>query len=134
MSVPDRVAVLFANEAFYAAFANHDFTAMERLWARQIPVTCIHPGWTPLHGRDAVMQSWQRILSHPSAPRIRCQDPTVFLLGQTAYVLCYEMLESSVLAATNIFIRETDAWRMLHHQAAVSPGPPAEADQPDPVQ
>jgi SnoaL-like domain len=134
MSIPDRVAVLFANEAFYAAFANRDYAAMERLWSRQHPVTCIHPGWRALVGRDAVMHSWQGILGHPSAPHIRCHDATAFLQGQIAYVLCYEILDSGFLAATNVFVREDGAWRLLHHQAGVSPAPPAEGEDAPPVQ
>lgn len=135
MSIPDRVAVLFANEAFYAAFANRDYAAMDRLWSRRHPVTCIHPGWRPLVGREAVMHSWQGILGHPSAPRIRCHDPTASLHGGIAYVLCYEVLETGFLAATNVFVREKDAWRLVHHQAGASPAPPSEGEEaPPPVQ
>ncbi len=132
MSIPDRVAVLFANEAFYAAFANRDYAAMDRLWSRQHPVTCIHPGWRTLVGRDAVMHSWKGILGHPSAPNIRCHDPTAFLQGTLAYVLCYEVLDNGYLAATNVFVRE-GAWRLLHHQAGVSPAPPAEDEDAPPA-
>jgi hypothetical protein len=105
---------------------------MDRLWSREHPVTCIHPGWRALVGRDAVMHSWQGILGHPSAPQIRCHDPSAFLQGEFAYVLCYEVLDSGFLAATNVFVREEDGWRLLHHQAGVSPGPPAEGEDTQP--
>lgn len=135
MSIPDRVTVLFANEAFYAAFANRDYAAMDRLWSRRHPVSCIHPGRRALIGRDAVMHSWQGILGHPSSPRIRCRDPAAFLQGEVAYVLCYEVLDSGFLIATNVFVREDDAWCLLHHQAGVSPPPPPEEDgQPSSMQ
>ena len=42
-------AILFANEAFYHAFADGDSAAMEALWASQTPVCCIHPGWGAIH-------------------------------------------------------------------------------------
>ena len=54
----EHAAVNFANEAFYVAFSTRDLEAMDALWARQAPVTCIHPGWNALTGRDAVMESW----------------------------------------------------------------------------
>ena len=38
-------ALLAANEAFYRAFASRDAEAMAGLWARTVPVACIHPGW-----------------------------------------------------------------------------------------
>jgi hypothetical protein len=44
----DIASVLFANETFYLAFSHRDFDAMERLWARESPVLCIHPGWPAL--------------------------------------------------------------------------------------
>ena len=42
--IPDEHAVLAANAAFYRAFAERDVDAMDALWARSIPVACIHPG------------------------------------------------------------------------------------------
>lgn len=134
MSIPDRVAVLFANDAFYAAFANRDYQAMDRLWSEAHPVTCTHPGWNPLIGREQVMDSWQAILANPSAPSIDCRDAEAFLIGDVAYVLCYERLERGFLAATNVFVREDGGWRLLHHQAGTAP-PPVERDEaPPPVQ
>jgi fumarate reductase subunit C len=66
----DSDAVLAANLEFYRAFTTRDVTAMDALWARQAPVACLHPGWTALNDRDAIMQSWEGILSNPAAPRI----------------------------------------------------------------
>jgi hypothetical protein len=43
-AIADREQVLFANEAFYRAFADRDIDAMDALWARGEPVLCIHPG------------------------------------------------------------------------------------------
>src|SRR5436189_231886 len=63
-------AILFANESFYRAFAARDAAAMEALWATDLPVACIHPGWAPLTGRAAVMQSWRNILSNANAPKV----------------------------------------------------------------
>jgi len=71
----DQAAVLFANEAFYRAFADRDVAAMTALWAESAPVLCIHPGWPPVHGSDAVLASWTRILRHPQAPDIACVAP-----------------------------------------------------------
>ena len=64
----ETAAVLFANDAFYLAFATRDLSAMEALWAKACPVACIHLG-------------------------------------------------DSVLAATNIFVRQADGWKLAHHQA-----------------
>jgi len=121
--VSDQVALLFANEAFYAAFAGRDMDVMNGLWSSRREVTCIHPGWLPLAGRDDVMQSWQAILSNPASPAISCWNATAHILGDVAYVLCHEQLQHGFLAATNIFVREAGTWKLVHHQAGASPPP-----------
>jgi hypothetical protein len=64
----DTDAVLFANEAFYRAFADRDEEAMEDLWSATAQVACLHPGWGPLFGRDDVMESWIAIIRNPVSP------------------------------------------------------------------
>ena len=116
-SLADTDAVLSANLEFYRAFTNRDTAAMERLWATEAPVVCIHPGWTPIAGRAAVLRSWRDILANPESPHVMCHDDRVFLYGDVAIVLCEEELDTGHLAATNIFAREGGQWRMVHHQA-----------------
>lgn len=126
----DRVAVEFANEAFYVAFAAGDVKAMEELWARAVPVTCIHPGWAPLFGRADVMESWGAILTGSGRPKIRVRNARVLLLGDVAYVVCHEVIERAFLIATNVFVREKGTWKMVHHQAGETPPPPEEPPEP----
>jgi ketosteroid isomerase-like protein len=120
MGMAETVAdeVLAANLQFYLAFTNHDYAAMDALWAREAEVLCLHPGWTALHGRDAVMRSWRDILANPEAPHVACHDDQAFLYGDMAVVLCEEELSGGNLAASNIFIKEDGRWRLVHHQAS----------------
>ena len=120
--------VLLANDAFCAAFAGRDDEAMDALWARGASVACVHPGWPPLVGRDAVMASWRGILRGPGAPNIACTDATCHVFGESAFVVCIERLEAGALVATNLFVREDGAWRLVHHHA----GPIAESDEEQP--
>jgi hypothetical protein len=113
----DNDAVLAANLAFYRAFAERDFGAMETLWARKAPVACTHPGWGPLTDRDEIMASWRGILGNPDSPRAACNDEEVFLWGEVAMVICEETLPEHTLTATNVFVREDGAWRIVHHHA-----------------
>jgi hypothetical protein len=125
--------VLAANETFYRAFAGRDVPAMDALWARARPVACIHPGWGPLTTRDAVMESWQAILTGRNAPRIVCAAPRAYLLGDTAFVTCFEAVGNAFLIATNIFAREDGQWRMVHHQAGpTNDAPPEPEPAPEP--
>lgn len=123
----NAAAVLFANDAFYAAFVGRDADAMDELWARIVPVSCLHPGWPPLHGREAVVQSWRDILANPDAPAIRCDSARAYLLGEAAHVICAERLPEGDLAATNVFVREAGLWKMVHHHSSPAPMPPEAA-------
>ncbi len=121
-------AVLFANEAFYRAFVDRDAAAMEAVWASGEPVACIHPGWPPLSGRESVLESWRRILANPDSPMVACRQPTAFLYGDVAFVICYEAVGDAALVATNVFRREGRQWRMVHHQAGPAPSLPPEEE------
>src|SRR5262249_16958453 len=122
----DQDAVLAANLEFYRAFAARDLAAMDALWALQAPVACLHPGWSALKDRDAIMESWAGILSNPAAPRISCYDEQVFLYGDAALVLCEEELEGGTLAASNFFVREDGIGRMADQQGGQIVGREAE--------
>ena len=122
-------AVLFANEAFYRAFADRDMEAMAEVWLDGGTVTCIHPGWGLLDGRDEVLNSWRAILTNPDAPEVRCLGAQAHMQGDMAYVVCYEEIEGNYLIASNIFVHEGRRWRLVHHQAGpTAEEPPAETD------
>ena len=117
--------ILFANEAFYAAFASGDFDAMNDVWATDAPCVCLHPGATPIFERVAIMQSWEQILADPGITGIIAHSPRVMELGDFALVICYESLSGGTLIATNGFVREAGVWRMVSHQAGPCPDAPA---------
>jgi hypothetical protein len=109
--------VLFANEAFYRAFNERDTDLMTELWASTDGVTCIHPGWNALEGRERVLDSWRGILGNPNQGRIVTGGATVTFAGDTAIVLCRELVGGSPLIATNVYVLEGEGWKLLHHQS-----------------
>ncbi len=117
----ETIAVLDANEAFYRAMREGDIDAMEALWARERPVSCTHPNSPTIFGRAAVMASWRLILGH-RPPEIRPADPQAIVTGRTAMVLCREKIGPVELMASNAWVREDGAWRMVNHQATHIPG------------
>ena len=74
---------------------------MGQVWSQSAQVSCIHPGWQPLHGRETVMASWETILQH-NLPAIYPQAASVHLWGDTALVICEESFREGRLVATNI--------------------------------
>jgi ketosteroid isomerase-like protein len=110
--------VLAANDAFYRAFNERDIPGMEALWASEAPVRCIHPGWNTLDGREDVLASWRAILSNPQQGKIVAGGAVEFVSGDVAIVTCRELVGGHPLAATNVFIREGGAWRLVHHHSS----------------
>jgi ketosteroid isomerase-like protein len=125
---PHESEIFAANSAFYDAINQRDSESMDGLWASDAPVACIHPGWSALEGREQVMESWRAILSNPEAPHIRCSEASTHIYEKSAFVVCIESIDLNDLVATNMFIRENGAWKIVHHHA----GPIASRRAPRP--
>ena len=110
-------AALDANDSFYRAFNQKDAELMDSSWSRREDVTCVHPGWNLLASREEVIASWNAILNNPAQARIVVGGAGVTLLGDVALVLCRELVGGMPLLATNLFIREGSAWKLVHHQS-----------------
>ena len=114
-----KKAVLDANKAFYEAFIKADYQAMESLWAQEHDIAIIHPGWQPLHGRNAVMDTWRRILTGQPQSNMNCSEARVYLMGEAACVICIERLAEGEVVATNIFVQENGDWKLVHHHGGL---------------
>jgi hypothetical protein len=117
----EREAVLATNRAFYRAFNDRDYDAMDLLWAPTGATVCLHPGQAPLLDRAEIMASWRAIMRHPDSPRVRCTDEWVVGRSGLALVVCREILANGQLMATNSFIRLNDRWHILGHHSGPVP-------------
>ena len=109
--------ILAANQRFYEAFSRADLGAMDDLWAREAPVSCVHPGWSALVERDEIMLSWRAILEGDAPGEIEYGAAEAHSSEDMAYVVCSETIGEAQLVATNIFVREQGAWKLVHHHA-----------------
>jgi uncharacterized protein (TIGR02246 family) len=118
-----------ANEQFYEAFNKRDIEAMKRVWGYDEQATCVHPGWSPLKGFEAILNSWAGIFKNSGNMEIQISDVQVMASEDLAWVSCTEKLytiaEGGVLAsqvfATNLFHLEDDTWKMIMHHASPVP-------------
>ena len=111
-------AALAANHAFYRAFNDRDIDAMDAIWARSRPVYCVHPGWNLLEGREAVMESWRRILSDGNQPRVVTGGESAHIMDKIAVVLCREFVAGTPLTSTNLYVLEDNEWKISHHHSS----------------
>lgn len=121
--------MLDANDAFYTAFRSMNFDAMDAVWAKRRDVSVYHPSQPGIGGRDAVMESWFKILVGGLPAQVSVFDPTVIMTAKSAFVICHEEIGGTHLIATNVFVLEDDTWRMTHHQASRLPTPAQQGDQ-----
>jgi ketosteroid isomerase-like protein len=126
VSDSDQEQVLAANQRFYAAFESLDLGRMEQAWLQESYISCVHPGWPPLFGWGAIMQSWQQIFDNALAMRFKLTDVRVQTAGEVAWVLLTENIESrhtqgsssGVVQATNIYRRRGTQWLIVHHHGS----------------
>ena len=122
-----RADVEQANAVFYAAIEQADVEAMSRVWDDQRPadVSCVHPGWPPVHGRRSVLHSWAAILAGTESLQFLLTDVRVAVEGDIAVVTCTENVltagDAGAAAATNVFRRRPDGWRLQVHHAGPLP-------------
>ena len=134
----DEELVTKANTAFYRAFESLDINNMERVWAKDAQIECGHPGWRILRGWDAVMESWKRIFENTPAIQFMLTDVSVQVHGRVAWVTLYENLNSKLegqdvsatILTTNIFQKDAEGWRMIHHHGSSVAQPPPQDKPP----
>jgi ketosteroid isomerase-like protein len=128
----DIASVQAANAAFYAAFEARDLDAMSDCWERSDRACVIHPGWPAQHGWARVITTWDALFANPDAMHCIVLDEHIEVMGYVAVVTCEEQLlqglgveqgadgelASARVAATNVFVRDGDAWKMILHQGS----------------
>ena len=115
-----------AEDAFYAAFAECDYKAMETIWALD-DIVCIHPGSSALIGRGAVMRSWANMLLNAEPPMIRINvlsritgnDLVVHVVEEHITSGYGDTASVSLVQATNVYRKEGGEWRLLEHHASM---------------
>jgi ketosteroid isomerase-like protein len=113
----DPAALLDANAAYYRAFTARDAAAMGEVWA-QDAISCVHPGWPALLGRQAVLSSYRDIFRNPRQEQVSARDETMLIDGDEGRVFCVETVGGALLLATNWFRLVDGKWRLVHHQAS----------------
>ena len=129
-----------AKTALYDAFERGDIDLMAAVWlddgdGGDDVVTCVHPGWAPVHGTGPVLRSWSMIMANTSYIQFVLTDVRVSLAGNTAVVTCGENMLTGMpstvsdpspglaggrAVATNVFRRTPSGWRLwIHHASPV---------------
>jgi ketosteroid isomerase-like protein len=96
------------------------------VWAHGEHVKCVHPGWPLLAGWAAVRASWETIFANTAEMSFTLSNVEVVAGAGLAWVTCTENILSEVrgrvtvtsVLATNVFERDAQDWRLVHHHAS----------------
>src|SRR3990170_694335 len=130
MSAED--AVRSASGQFYAALnrmLNGDAGPLAEIWSHSAAVTTMHPIGGREVGWDKVRDTWEQVAKLAADGQGKLRDQLIQVVGDMAYELGTE--QGSVKLAghqvsiehrvTNIYRRESGAWKVVHHHTDVSP-------------
>jgi ketosteroid isomerase-like protein len=118
-------AVRAANQDFYDAFERRDLDAMRMVWEHGDRTVCIHPGWPILRTWPVIEESWRQIFAGPGRNQFILTNAAVAIDRGLAWVTVDENLvdgaASGTVAATNVYARGDDGWKLVvHHGSPVA--------------
>jgi len=121
-----REALLNQNARFYEAFEKASIEMMEDIWGDSSTISCVHPGWTLLEGRKAVMDSWKQIFEgevqmHVSLRTVRAEvhgSIGIVVLREEVTYTSGKLANTSTVVATNIFEHDGHDWKLIHHHGS----------------
>ncbi len=121
-----------ASEKFYAALnqttsGNAEPTA--DVWSHSPTVSTAHPIGGRQVGWDEVWASWENVASISAKGQVKLSDQIICLADDLAYESGIEHLDvlfaghkiQADIRVTNIYRREGDEWKIVHHHTDLSP-------------
>src|SRR5215469_12164606 len=124
MTIEDEIRS--ASEKFYSALnrtLNGDAGSMGEICSHSATVTAMSPLGGCEVGWDQVRRSWERVAELAKQGQVRLSDQFTQVSGDVAYELGVEHLhvmlvgrmETYGIRFTNIYRRESGAWKIVHH-------------------
>ena len=133
MAAEDEVGQ--ASERFYAALnrvlEESDTGPMEEIWSHGSDVSAMHPPGGRMLGWEEVRAGWEQAAQAFSGGQVALDEMVVFAISEdAAYTLGTEHGQASVgeqtlridWRVTNIYRREADGWKIVHHHTDFSSG------------
>lgn len=124
--------VRLAWQSFYAALnrmANGDAGSLADIWSHGRDVTAMHPIGGRQVGWDAVRTSFEQVAQAASDGKLELHDQLIHVAGDVAYEVGIERGRFKLGGhpvsidhrVTNIYQRQAEGWRMIHHHTDTSP-------------
>lgn len=128
-------ALMAANDRFYAALNKvlaGDPSGMAGVWSHRDGVSDFGPFGKMLDGWPEVEHRFGQESSQAMGGTISCEGAAVFVGDEMGVVTCIEASSAPMVGgtpvtvrtrATNVFVREGAAWKLIHHHADATLAP-----------
>jgi len=121
-----------ASAQFYAALnrmTDGDATPLAAIWSHGAAVTTMHPIGGRQVGWDEVRGSFEQVAGLASGGHVELRDQNIQVVGDMAYEVGVEHGQAKLAGeqiaieqrVTNIYRREAEGWKIVHHHTDVSP-------------
>ena len=121
-----------ASDRFYAALngmLDGNMGPMEDVWSHSAATSTMHPIGGREVGWEAVRESFAQVAGLAAGGRAELDDRIIQVAGDIAYEVGVERGQAELAGekitidqrVTNIYRREPDGWKIVHHHADISP-------------
>ncbi len=129
-----------ASKLFYAALngmTKGDASAMADVWSRKPNISAQHPIGQRDEGREAVMDSFNKVAEIATGGEVRLVDQIIDAGSDMAVEIAKEVGTLTVAGeevqinqrVTNVYRKEGGTWKVAHHHADFSPAMQAVLDR-----
>ncbi|MFC9920137.1 YybH family protein [Agromyces binzhouensis] len=133
-----------ASKAFYAALnrmLSGDAGSLTDIWVHSPEATTMHPIGDRQVGWDQIKGSFERVARSSTGGHVEITDQLFRVHGDMAYEVGVEHAAFGVSGTqltvnsrvTNIYFREGDGWKVIHHHGDKSPGISEALDKAEPA-
>ena len=133
----DFEPVIEADVNFLRALETLDVKTIMSCWSDFDRITMLFPGVELARGQEEVEEAWATVAKNTSRLNIVLHPLSVMRLGDLGWTFLSGSMVSThgdetltvEVFVTNIYRREEDGWKLMHHHAAPSPHQPAYLEQ-----
>jgi ketosteroid isomerase-like protein len=133
----DFEPVIEADVNFLRALETLDLKTIMSCWSEFDRITMLFPGVELARGREEVEDAWATVAKNTSRLNIVLHPLSVMRLGDLGWTFLSGSMVSThgdetltvEVFVTNIYRREEDGWKLMHHHAAPGPHQPAYLEQ-----
>lgn len=125
--------------AFYEALQAGDIKRLMACWADEDEIVCIHPGSARLLGAAAIRAAFESMLEQgglnvrpAQVVRMHALASAVHSVVEHVRVMLPDGPREALVAATNVYHKTPQGWRMVAHHASPGGLVEAEASTPPP--